>query len=97
LVSKKIDSGKILFQKYLNKTKGLSMIGYYLKVFNDYPFDIYSSLQILYDIEKSKLIKKNIVSSYNSLPKEKDYLAFKNKGGKIITFKDIYNISRFNT
>mgnify|MGYP001034615998 CR=1 FL=1 len=95
VISNKIDSGKMLFQKHLIKKKD-SMIGYYLRIFNDYPFDIYSSLQILYNIKKKKLINKGNVSSYNSLPNKKDFFIFKKKGGKIITFKDIFNIFKFN-
>ena len=93
LVSKKIDSGKILLQKKLVEKN--SMIGFYLKIFNNYPSDIYSSIQILYNLKKRKLIK-NDIASYNSLPKEKDYIEFKKMGGKIITFKDIFNTLRFN-
>ena len=72
VISNKIDSGKMLLQKHLIKKK-VSMIGYYLSIFNDYPFDIYSSLQILYNIKKKKLINKGNVSSYNSLPNKKDF------------------------
>ena len=93
LVSKKIDSGKILLQKKLVEKN--SMIGFYLKIFNNYPSDIYSSIQILYNLKKRKLIK-NDIASYNSLPKEKDYIEFKKMGGKIITFNDIFNTLRFN-
>ena len=56
-----------------------SMIGFYLKIFNNYPSDIYSSIQILYNLKKRKLIK-NDIASYNSLPKEKDYIEFKKMG-----------------
>ena len=67
----------------------------HLKIFNNYPSDIYSSIQILYNLKKRKLIK-NDIASYNSLPKEKDYIEFKKIWGKIITFKDIFNTLRFN-
>ena len=95
IVSNKIDSGKILLQKKIKKGND-SMIGYYLKIFNDFPNDIYQSLRILYKLERKKNLKKKIISSYNSLPKKKDFIIFKKKGGKIILYKDFIRALNFN-
>ena len=47
VISEKIDLGEILLQKEVRK-KNISMIGYYLEIFNQYPHDIYQSLKIIY-------------------------------------------------
>ena len=95
VISEKIDSGKMLLQKKIKK-KNISMIGYYLKIFNQYPRDIYQSLKIIYKINNKNCFKKKIVSSYNSIPKKKDFITFKKKGGKIILLRDFINALYFN-
>ena len=94
VISEKIDTGKMLLQKEIKKN--ISMIGFYLKVFNQYPFDIYQSLKIIYKINKKNCFKKKIVSSYNSIPKKKDFITFKKKNGKIILLRDFINALYFN-
>ena len=95
VISEKIDLGEILLLKEVRK-KNISMIGYYLEIFNQYPHDIYQSLKIIYKINSKNCIKKKNISSYNSIPEKKDFIAFKKKGGKIILLRDFIKALYFN-
>lgn len=94
-ISEKIDLGEILLQKEVKK-RNISMIGYYLEIFNQYPHDIYQSLKIIYKINNKNCIKKKNISSYNSIPEKKDFIIFKKKGGKIILLRDFIKALYFN-
>ena len=85
-IDSNIDEGKILLKKQM-KNKYRSMISFYDQVFTNYP----SMLMIAIEKAEKKLyldIDKNS-GYYFSLPTRHDYLKFKHKGGKIITFSDI--------
>lgn len=85
LIDKKIDNGKILYQKKINK-KFNSMISFYLYIFNNYPKDLMLSI---HNLKKKKFIKKKYYESYFSLPKKKDYNKFLKNDGCIISIFDL--------
>ena len=90
LVDKKIDKGKIIYQKVFNK-KFNSMVEFYLYVFNRYPYDLVKSIS---NLKKKKFLKPLHKSSYFSLPKKNQYLQFLEKGGKIILISDFFKLNK---
>ena len=87
VVSNKVDSGKIVYQKKINKNF-FSMVNFYIYIFKNYPYYI---LKAINNLKKKKFIKNNYESSYYSLPDIKDYKLFLKNGGKVISFSDVYN------
>ncbi len=92
LIDEKIDNGKIIYQKKINKNFK-SMISFYLYVFNIYPKYLYISLK---NLKKKKYGKKKYPSSYYSLPKKKDYKEFIKKKGCIISICDLFKVNRLS-
>lgn len=90
LVNTKIDSGKIIFQKRI-KSKFDSMIGFYIDIFNSFPFYFVKSLS---NLEKKIFIKPKTQRSYYSIPNNGDYHKFLKKKGNIILFKDFFKIHK---
>ena len=83
-VTKEIDSGSIIYQEEI--TEQQSMVAFYKDIyfsFEKYFYNFISSFEKNIQIE-------NHGGDYFSIPNKKDLKLFKNKGGKIITFKDIY-------
>ena len=90
LVNKKIDSGKIIYQKKI-KIKFNSMIGFYLEIFHRFPFYFLKSLN---NLKKKNFIKHKGRKSYYSIPTNSDYDKFLKKNGNIITFSDLFKINK---
>ena len=90
LVNKKIDSGKIIFQKRI-KLKFESMIDFYLYIFNRFPSCFIQSLK---NLEKKHFIKPKNKKSYYSIPNNNDYRKFLKKKGNIILFRDFFKIHK---
>ena len=90
LVNKKIDSGKIIFQKKI-KIKFNSMIEFYLDVYARFPNFF---LQSLKNLEKKIFINPVNKKSYYSIPKQEDYNKFLKKKGNIILLSDIFKINK---
>tara|TARA_B110001450_G_C17636000_1_gene487203 strand:+ start:276 stop:1067 length:792 start_codon:yes stop_codon:yes gene_type:complete len=90
LVNKKIDSGKIIFQKKIKK-KFNSMIEFYLDVFKKFPKYF---LQATKNLEKKKFIRFKSKKSYYSIPTRKDYIKFLKKNGNVIIFADLFKVNK---
>ena len=90
LVNRKIDSGKIIYQKKIKK-KFQSMIGFYLHIFAIFPN---AFLQAIRNLEKKRFIKSKNKKSYYSLPNKKDYGNFLKKNGNIILMSDFFKINK---
>jgi methionyl-tRNA formyltransferase len=90
LVNKKIDSGKIIFQKKI-KIKFNSMIQFYLDIFNRFPFCFVKSIK---NLEKKKFIKSKSKKSYYSIPNVEDYQNFLKNKGNIILLSDFFKINK---
>ena len=87
IISNKIDSGNLVFQKVFKK-KFHSLVNFYLYVEKKYPEFLLKSINNL----KKKKIKNNKFSkTYYSLPNSNDFKKFKKAGGKIIRLNDIFN------
>jgi len=88
-VVRDIDGGKILVQEITSTQYTSSMIRFYFHVFRKYPDMLLVALD---NIVRRKSIEPLIDSppSYHSLPSKSDYVIFTRKGGKIITFADIF-------
>ncbi len=92
LIDKKIDNGKIIFQKKINK-KFNSMISFYLYIFNYYPKYLFISLKKL---KYRRFEKSKYTSSYYSLPNNKDYKKFVENKGCVISICDLLKIKRLS-
>ena len=90
LVNRKIDSGKIIYQKKI-KIKFNSMIAFYLEIFYRFPSYFLKSLN---NLKKKKFIKFKQKKSYYSIPTNSDYYKFLKKNGNIITFSDLFKIGK---
>jgi methionyl-tRNA formyltransferase len=90
LVNKRIDSGKIIFQKKIKK-KFKSMIEFYLYIFDIFPVCF---LQTLRNLNKKRFIKSKNKKSYYSIPNRVDYNNFLKKNGKVILFNDFFIINK---
>ena len=62
------------------------MVTFYKKIYFSFERYFYN---FIYNLEKNIEID-NDGGDYFSLPNKKDLKSFKNKGGKIISFRDIY-------
>ncbi len=87
IIGKKIDSGRIVFQKKINK-KFYSMVNFYIYISNNYPKYLISALS---NLKKRRFVKNKYQSSYNSIPNRSDFKLFSKKDGKVISFYDILN------
>ena len=87
LINKNIDSGKIVFQKKINK-KFLSMVNFYIYISNNYPYYLINAIN---NLKRKKFIRKKYQSSYYSMPNRQDYQLFSKIGGRVIRFYDIFN------
>ena len=83
-VTKKIDSGKIIYQEEILEKQ--SMVAFYKEIYFSFERYFYN---FIYNLEKN-IEMDNDGGDYFSLPNKKDLKSFKNKGGKIISFRDIY-------
>tara|TARA_Y100000590_G_scaffold444204_1_gene574686 strand:- start:566 stop:1369 length:804 start_codon:yes stop_codon:yes gene_type:complete len=90
LIDKKIDNGKILYQKKINK-RFISMVSFYMYIFNNYPKDLMLSI---INFKKKKFIKKKYSKSYYSLPDRKNYNKFLKNNGCIISIFDLFKTSQ---
>ena len=90
LVRKKIDSGKILFQKKIN-TQFKSMIEFYLYIYEKSPNYL---TQSIFNLKNQRYIKKHYKKSIFSIPKKSEYKKFLDCGGKIIHINDFFNINK---
>ncbi len=91
LVDKKIDNGKIIYQKKI-KIKFRSMIEFYLDIFDKFPLYF---LKALKNLKKKNFIKpNNKKKSYYSIPNNNDYDNFLKKNGNIILLSDLFKINK---
>ena len=90
LISKKIDQGKIIFQKKIN-LKFESMIEFYIYIYEKFPKYLIKSIS---NLEKKKFINSSYKKSTFSIPKRKEFKKFISCGGKVIQFKDFLLINR---
>ena len=90
LVRKKIDNGKILFQKKIN-IKFKSMIEFYLYIYEKSPKYL---IQSIINLNNKRYIKTNYKKSIFSIPKKSEYKKFLDCGGKIIRIDDFFNINK---
>ncbi len=90
MIDKKIDNGKILYQKKINK-RFISMVSFYMYIFNNYPKDLMLSI---INFKKKKFIKKKYSKSYYSLPDRKNYNKFLKNNGCIISIFDLFKTSQ---
>ena len=92
IIDEKIDNGKIIYQKKINKNFN-SMISFYLYVFNIYPKYLYISLK---NLNKKKYKKKKYSSSYYSLPTKNNYKKFVKKKGSVISISDLFKVHKLS-
>ena len=90
LVGKRIDSGKILFQKKIN-TRFKSMIEFYLYIYEKSPNYL---IQSIFNLKNKRYIKTNNKKSSFSIPNKSEYKKFLECGGKIIYINDFFNINK---
>ncbi len=90
LVKKKIDSGKILFQKKIN-IRFKSMIEFYLYIYEKAPNYI---IQSIFNLKNQRYIQAHNKKSTFSIPKKSEYKKFLDCGGKIININDFFNINK---
>ena len=91
LVEKKIDSGKVIFQKKINRNF-LSMIDFYIYIYQHIPEYLLKSIK---NLKNKRFIKLRYKDSYYSLPNRYDMKKFLDCGGKIINLKDFSKIYKF--
>jgi hypothetical protein len=90
LVGKKLDSGKILFQKkFFHKFK--SMIEFYLYVYEKFPEYL---IQSIYNLDKKRFFEPKYKKSIFTIPNKEEYKKFLDCGGKIIHINDFFNINK---
>ena len=90
LVSKKVDSGKIIYQRKINNNFK-SMVEFYIHIYKSFPYDLNKSL---INLDKKKFINSNFKKSIFSLPNKKEYKEFSLRGGRIIRLNDFLEINR---
>lgn len=85
-----IDEGDLVYQEKVDDPALIhSMIAFYFYVYKNYPAMLNSALKNL--VQNTPVpLPENISDSYYSLPQAKDYVEFKNNGGRIITFTDLF-------
>ena len=88
LVNKKIDNGKIIYQKKI-EIKFNSMVEFYLYIYDRFPFCF---LKALKNLKQKKFIKSKNKKSYYSIPTRRDYSNFLKKKGKVILFNNFFKI-----
>ena len=91
LVEKKIDSGKVIFQKEINYNF-TSMVDFYMYVYKRVPEYLLKSFK---KFKNKKFLKLSNKDSYYSLPKRSDIKKFLDCGGKVINLKDFFSILKF--
>ena len=89
-MEKKIDSGKILFQKKIN-IRFKSMIEFYLYIYEKAPNYI---IQSILNLKNQRYIQAHNKKSTFSIPKKSEYKKFLDCGGKIININDFFNINK---
>lgn len=89
-VNEAIDEGDLYYQEKVDNPALIkSMISYYFYVHKDYYKMLFKALK---NIAASITVPldESLPVSYNSLPTAADYKKFKDKGGRIITWQDIF-------
>ncbi len=92
LIDERIDNGKIIFQKKINK-KFYSMIDFYIYIFNYYPKYLFISLK---NLKNRRFKKRKYSKSYYSLPTNKDYKEFLKNKGCIISLCDLLKTNKIS-
>ncbi len=90
LVGKKIDGGKILFQKKIDK-KFKSMIEFYIYIYEKSPNYL---AQSIINLKNRRYIKSKYKKSIFTIPNKIQYKKFLDCGGKIININDFFNINK---
>lgn len=88
--NEKIDEGDLYYQEKVESKEILrSMITFYFYVHKNYHLMLNIALENV--LTKTIIpLHKDLPGSYHSLPEAADYITFKNNGGKIINWQDIF-------
>ena len=91
LMVEEIDKGPLLHQVVYPKSKDSgSMVNFYRHVFYFFPEHMFVAIKACVSQRFISPLTK-VKSNYFGLPSRKDVIEFRRKGGKIITWIDIYN------
>ena len=90
LVSKEIDSGKIIFQKKIDYEFN-SMVEFYIYIYENFPKYFVESLK---NLEEENFFDTSYKESSFSLPTRKEFKQFLRSGGKIIQLNDFFKINK---
>jgi methionyl-tRNA formyltransferase len=89
IMNEQIDEGQLLYQEIVeNKKLVSSMVSFYFYSHKNYGKMLFSALQNLES--ESYIPPLTTKSSYHSLPSAEDYQRFREAGGKIISWSDIF-------
>ncbi|MEO7048239.1 MAG: formyltransferase family protein [Ferruginibacter sp.] len=94
IMNEKIDEGKLVYQeKVENRILTRSLVSFYFYSHKNYGKMLFDALR---NLENENYIKPlTNKSSYHSLPTGNDYRSFRDAGGKIICWPDIFLLFKF--
>lgn len=89
IVDEDIDTGAVLCRRPLDGANDLSMLAFYLDVFDLYPEMLLEALSCLNEGAKKDEAHESFRGTYHGLPDRRDARQFKNQGGKICSVSDL--------
>lgn len=94
LMSEEVDKGPLLHQVVYPKSKDTgSMVNFYRFVFHYFPEHMVDAINACVN-QRFMSPNKKVKSSYAGLPERKDVIDFRQRGGRIIDWMDIFKLSR---